>query len=134
MELAPDFRRFFRTFYPELSVFESILSYFLDFSLNFLQSTPDLCKKPISKFLHFIQTVFAPGLFKLVQSEKIDPGKLLFRGQFGGNMWESNPPGRFLAPLTGFEDRGAHQHPSTPMDGHCITVPFKMQAFFTFYR
>ena len=33
----------------------------------------------------------------------------------GGNMWESNPPGRLLAPLNGFEDRGAHQHPSTPM-------------------
>ena len=40
---------------------------------------------------------------------------------FGGNMWESNPPGRLLAPLNGFEDRGAHQHPSTPMGG-CIVA------------
>ena len=27
----------------------------------------------------------------------------------GGSTWESNPPGRFLIPLTGFEDRAAHQ-------------------------
>ena len=37
------------------------------------------------------------------------------RRAIGGNMWESNPPGRLLAPLTGFEDRGAHQHPATPI-------------------
>ena len=49
-------------------------------------------------------------------------------------MWESNPPGRFLAPLTGFEDRGAHQHPATPMGNHHTTRIFKMQAYFTFYR
>ena len=39
---------------------------------------------------------------------------------FGGNMWESNPPRRFLANITGFEDRGAHQHPSTPMGADII--------------
>ena len=32
----------------------------------------------------------------------------------GGNMWESNPPGQLFTTCTGFEDRGAHQHPSTP--------------------
>ena len=40
-------------------------------------------------------------------------------GALGGNMWESNPPGRLLAPLTGFEDRGAHQHPATPI---CLSI------------
>ena len=39
---------------------------------------------------------------------------------FGGNMWESNPPGRLLATHNGFEDRGAHQHPSTPVDFRII--------------
>ena len=43
----------------------------------------------------------------------------------GGNMWESNPPGRFLAPLTGFEDRGAHQHPYTPMCSRIIAHPLQ---------
>jgi len=28
---------------------------------------------------------------------------------FGGSTWESNPPGRFPIPPTGFEDRAAHQ-------------------------
>jgi hypothetical protein len=27
----------------------------------------------------------------------------------GGSAWESNPPGRVLAPHTGFEVREAHQ-------------------------
>ena len=45
-------------------------------------------------------------------------------------MWESNPPGRFLAPLTGFEDRGAHQHPATPMGTHCNMGFPKKQALF----
>ena len=27
----------------------------------------------------------------------------------GGSTWESNPPGKFLIPPTGFEDRAAHQ-------------------------
>jgi hypothetical protein len=27
----------------------------------------------------------------------------------GGSTWESNPPGKFLTPLTGFEDRATHQ-------------------------
>ena len=31
-------------------------------------------------------------------------------------MWESNPPEKVLTPQTGFEDRRAHQHPSTPMN------------------
>ena len=39
----------------------------------------------------------------------------VFGSRFGGNMWELNPPGRFLAPLNGFEDRGTHQRPSTPI-------------------
>lgn len=56
--------------------------------------------------------------------------KLPFQNDFGGNMWESNPPGRFLAPLTGFEDRGAHQHPATPMSIHCNTGFPKKQALF----
>ena len=34
---------------------------------------------------------------------------------YGGNMWESNPPRQLFTTLTGFEDRGAHQHPSAPM-------------------
>ena len=33
---------------------------------------------------------------------------------FGGNMWESNPPGRLLTADTGFEDQEAHQHLYTP--------------------
>ena len=50
----------------------------------------------------------------------------------GGNMWESNPPGQFFATLTGFEDRGAHQHPSTPMSGNYSNTPTaEMQAGFT---
>ena len=68
------------------------------------------------------------------KSEEIPPGNRLSEGYFGGNMWESNPPGRFLAPLTGFEDRGAHQHPATPMDNHHITDIYKMQVHFVFYR
>ena len=30
-------------------------------------------------------------------------------------MWESNPPKELFTPITGFEDQGAHQHPSTPV-------------------
>jgi hypothetical protein len=30
----------------------------------------------------------------------------------GGSAWESNPPGKFLTPHTGFEDRAAHQRPT----------------------
>ena len=43
----------------------------------------------------------------------------------GGNMWESNPPGRLLAPLNGFEDRAAHQHPSTPMGSGIVSQAFQ---------
>ncbi len=32
-------------------------------------------------------------------------------------MWESNPPGKLPTPHTGFEDRRAHQNPSTPVQG-----------------
>ena len=28
----------------------------------------------------------------------------------GGSVWESNPPSRVLAPITGFEVQAAHQH------------------------
>src|SRR4029453_13549469 len=28
----------------------------------------------------------------------------------GGSVWESNPPSRGLAPITGFEVQAAHQH------------------------
>jgi hypothetical protein len=34
--------------------------------------------------------------------------KLLKKG--GGSVWESNPPSRGLAPITGFEVQAAHQH------------------------
>ena len=54
---------------------------------------------------------------------------------FGGNMWESNPPGRLLAPLNGFEDRGAHQHPSTPMGVGIVAQLFsKSKPFFVIIR
>ena len=67
---------------------------------------------------------------KYFSGVKNAPGKMISGGiLFGGNMWESNPPGRFLAPLTGFEDRGAHQHPATPMGTHCNMGFPKMQAF-----
>ena len=68
------------------------------------------------------------------KSKKKASGNGISGGIFGGNMWESNPPGRFLAPLTGFEDRGAHQHPATPMESHHITDISKMQDYFIFYR
>ena len=55
----------------------------------------------------------------VVLDKKI-PKKRLFLRNYGGNMWESNPPGQFFATLTGFEDRGAHQHPSTPMSAPII--------------
>ena len=90
----------------------------------------DLSKKLISKFLHFNQRSLYKAKSQNDTKQKNRPGKLRFRGDFGGNMWESNPPGRFLAPLTGFEDRGAHQHPATPMGNHCNTAFSKMQALF----
>lgn len=37
------------------------------------------------------------------------PPPLFFNG---GSVWESNPPGRFLIPPTGFEDRADHQRPT----------------------
>jgi hypothetical protein len=34
----------------------------------------------------------------------------------GGSGWESNPPRPAERPATGFEDRGAHRDPTTPLD------------------
>ncbi len=34
---------------------------------------------------------------------------MIIKGKSGGSAWESNPPGKFLTPHTGFEDRAAHQ-------------------------
>ena len=48
----------------------------------------------------------------------VDPFSYLYKfrkTQFGGSMWESNPPMRLPTPNTGFEDQRAHQHPSTPI-------------------
>jgi hypothetical protein len=42
--------------------------------------------------------------------------------QFGGSMWESNPPMRLPTPNTGFEDQRAHQHPSTPIISILLAV------------
>ena len=38
---------------------------------------------------------------------------------YGESMWESNPPGQLLTTCNGFEDRGAHQHPSAPK---CVSI------------
>ena len=35
-------------------------------------------------------------------------------------MWESNPPKQLFTTITGFEDQGAHQHPSTPIYSGCF--------------
>ena len=40
-------------------------------------------------------------------------------------MWESNPPGKFLTPHTGFEDRRAHQRPSIPTTKNKNHIPNK---------
>ena len=34
----------------------------------------------------------------------------LLKEKAGGSVWESNPPSRVLAPITGFEVQAAHQH------------------------
>ena len=36
-------------------------------------------------------------------------------------MWESNPPRQLFTTNNGFEDRGAHQHPATPIRVKIIT-------------
>ena len=40
---------------------------------------------------------------------------LLFKYE-GGSAWESNPPRPATRPVTGFEDRGAHRDPTTPVN------------------
>lgn len=35
----------------------------------------------------------------------------------GGSAWESNPPDRLFAGLTGFEDRAVHQEPTHSREG-----------------
>ena len=40
---------------------------------------------------------------------------VLKRKSLGGSAWESNPPGMGLPPHNGFEDRGRHRAPSTPV-------------------
>ena len=96
-------------------------------------------------FIGYIDTLFA-FMIKIYQSflhfTQIDSdmsitenGKAAGKpAAFGGNMWESNPPGRLLAPLNGFEDRGAHQHPSTPMGFGIVAQLFsKSKPFFRNY-
>ena len=56
---------------------------------------------------------FVPITVKLMFS--IRKRTIFGRWSSGGNMWESNPPGRFLAPHNGFEDRGTHRRPYTPI-------------------
>ena len=60
------------------------------------------------------------------------------RGAFGGNMWESNPPRQLFTTLTGFEDQGAHQHPSAPECESQYTIAFPKKqwekAFFPSLR
>ena len=44
----------------------------------------------------------------------------------GESMWESNPPGQLLTTCNGFEDRGAHQHPSTPIRSAIIACTYSL--------
>ena len=44
----------------------------------------------------------------------------------GESMWESNPPGQLLTTCNGFEDRGAHQHPSTPIRAGIIACAYSL--------
>ena len=45
----------------------------------------------------------------------------------GGDMWESNPPGRLFTVCTGFEDRGTHRHPSASKENSPLvySIPSK---------
>ena len=70
------------------------------------------CRKTNRIFVNINKSIFG-----LLCIKSMPPA--LRRRASGGNMWESNPPGRLLAPLTGFEDRGAHQHPATPI---CLCI------------
>lgn len=36
---------------------------------------------------------------------------------YGGKVWESNPPEKLLTPHAGFEDQREHQNPSFPIIG-----------------
>ena len=83
-----------------------------------------------------VECFFLPEstLFMMPASgEKKRPAAKMLR-DVGGNMWESNPPKRLFTPVTGFEDQGAHQHPSTPECGAIITQNFddrnRINAFF----
>lgn len=72
------------------------------------------------------------GFYIIVETERdvkiIPKKKPPDRRLFGGNMWGSNPPRRFLAPRNGFEDRGTHQRPYTPKyPQNYITNIFQLQ-------
>ena len=90
--------------------FDTFLHFFLNWEIfiGYIDTLIAFMIKFYQSFLHFTQIV---SDMSTVENDKA-AGK---PAAFGGNMWESNPPGRLLAPLNGFEDRGAHQHPSTPM-------------------
>jgi hypothetical protein len=45
-------------------------------------------------------------LFYIIRS-----GKLYSQRVYGGSVWESNPPFRFVAGNTGFEVQAGHQNP-----------------------
>ena len=49
------------------------------------------------------------------------PGKTR-RALLGERVWESNPPKRFCAIHTGFEDRETHRRPSAPI--YHLYIPF----------
>ena len=98
-----------------------------EFFIGYIDTLFAFMIKFYQSFLHFTQIV---SDMSTVENDKA-AGK---PAAFGGNMWESNPPGRLLAPLNGFEDRGAHQHPSTPMGSGIVAQLFsKSKPFFLFY-
>ena len=57
---------------------------------------------------------FVIALFYAVDQEMLDvpthPEGKLYPSAGGGSVWESNPPSRGLAAITGFEVQAAHQH------------------------
>ena len=73
------------------------------------------------QFLHVNVNIHRQTLLTHVFLKKT--GSAMTAG-FGGNMWESNPPKRLFTPITGFEDQGAHQHPSTPECRYIIPALF----------
>ena len=59
-------------------------------------------------------------MYRLIGSSLAAPEPLAGRvltvaDRTGGSAWESNPPGMGLPPHNGFEDRGRHRAPSTPV-------------------